>query len=349
MFGIRASARWAAASLLVWSVACEEEPPVGGGADASAPLPSDAQLSDVWTDPNDPSDPGDPSVPSDPGDSGDPSDPGDSGDSGDSLSCTGRPGSPGLSSRTLTVDGLSRTFLVHVPPDLDPAQPVPLVFAHHGFTMSGEVMRSLTEFAAVADAEGFAVAFPDGGGFYPWYVGTGVCGMGASANGATDDTAFVEAMIDDIDADQCIDRDRVFMTGFSMGGYFSNHVACERPDLIRAAAPHSGGTYEGGCAGGPMPVMVVHGTADWLIDVACGELARDAWVERNGCSTQVDVVPVMGGHCERHRDCPPGGQVTLCLFDAMDHGWAGAVGFYGGGTEYEPASQLIWDFFQEQL
>jgi polyhydroxybutyrate depolymerase len=263
--------------------------------------------------------------------------------------CPGRTGAAGLEQRSVVVDGLTRTFLVYVPSHLDPEEPATVVFVHHGFTMSGEVMRTLTWLSEVADEEGFVVAFPDGGGFFPWHVGTGVCGAGAAANGTTDDIAFVEAMIEDIDARHCVAKDEVFVTGFSMGGYFSNHIACERPDLVRAIAPHSGGTYAGDCAGGPTPVMIVHGTADGLIAVDCGVEARGHWVERNGCSSQFDVVPILGGHCEQHRDCPDGGQVTLCLLDGMAHGWSGGEGFYGGGTQYEDASWLIWSFFSEQL
>jgi polyhydroxybutyrate depolymerase len=272
----------------------------------------------------------------------------DAGVDGPSPTCPGRTGSPGLEQRSVVVDGLTRTFLVYVPSHLDPEVPATVVFVHHGFTMSGEVMRTLTWLSDVADEEGFVVAFPDGGGLFPWHVGTGVCGAGAFANGTTNDIAFVEAMIEDIDASHCVAKDEVFVTGFSMGGYFSNHIACERPDLVRAIAPHSGGTYGGDCAGGPTPVMIVHGTADGLIEVGCGGEARDHWVERNGCSSQFDVVPILGGHCERHRDCPPGGQVTLCLLDGMAHGWSGGEGFYGGGTQYEDASWLIWDFFRDQ-
>jgi polyhydroxybutyrate depolymerase len=223
-----------------------------------------------------------------------------------------------------------------------------VVLAHHGFTMSGEVMRTLTNFDQLADQEGFVVLFPDGGGAAPWNVGTGICGMGAAVAGTADDFGFVEAMLDSVEADQCIDRSRVFVTGFSMGGYFSNHIGCQRGNsLVRAVGPHSGGTYAGACPGAPLPVFIMHGTGDALITYNCGAEARDHWVQRNGCSDQVDARPVQGGTCEWHRDCPPGGQVVLCSFDGMAHGWAGGLGFYGGAG-FEDATRLVWDFFKQQ-
>jgi polyhydroxybutyrate depolymerase len=263
--------------------------------------------------------------------------------------CPGLPGDPGLTSRTLTVGATMRDLLLYIPESLDPEVAVPLVLVHHGASMSGMAMYSVTGFTDVADDEGFIVAFPDGTGpLAPWNVGPGVCPPGNLANGNGDDFAFVDAMVESIAASHCVDRERVFVTGFSMGGYFSNHVGCAHSDSVRAVAPHSGGTYTGTCDAGPIPVMLVHGTADALINLDCGTEARDEWIARNGCSAEFDVVPVTGGSCQEHRDCPDGGQVTLCTLEGMGHGWAGGSGIYGGGTQYEDASRLIWSFFAVQ-
>lgn len=304
-------------------------PPATGGNAGSAPSPMDALDASAPLTPPDatPTEPGEP--------------------------CSGKPGAPGTNMRSVMNGTLNRTFLVHVPPTVDPNAPVPILFAHHGFTMTGQTMHDLTGFEAVADREGFVAVFPDGGGAAPWNVGTGICGVGAFVGGTEDDLGFVEKMLDDIAEDQCIDRTHVFLTGFSMGGYFANHVGCQKSDLVRAVAPHSGGTYAADCPGGPIPVLLLHGTGDALISPMCGTQARDLWVQRNGCSTDFDMVPVMGGHCERHKGCPEHGQVTLCLFDGMAHGWAGAsqqgaTGFYGGGQQFENATELVWKFFSEQ-
>lgn len=265
------------------------------------------------------------------------------------------PGSSGTSAKTISVNGTNRTYLLHVPANLDRTRPVPLLFVMHGFTMSGEIMEGMTGFDDVADSNGFVVAYPDGAGANPWNVGAGVCGAGAAVNGTGDDIQFVKDMIDAIDQVQAIDRSEVFLTGFSMGGYFAHNIGCqEGHNLLRAVADHSGGTYPGLCPGAPEPILMLHGTGDGLIDVNCDKTARDYWAQRNGCSTGVDMVPIMGGHCEISQGCPPGGQVELCLFDNMAHGWAGAstsgtYGAYGGGTQYQSATQLVWDFFKQQM
>jgi poly(3-hydroxybutyrate) depolymerase len=79
----------------------------------------------------------------------------------------------------------------------------------------------------------------------------------------------------------------------------------------------------------------------------CGTEARDRWVERNGCSAEVESIAVMGGHCEYSKGCPADGQVALCLFDGMDHGWAGGEGAVSAFPDYESASTLGWAFFEQ--
>jgi polyhydroxybutyrate depolymerase len=281
------------------------------------------------------------------------------GSGGGASVCSGKSGAPGLANRSVQVGGVTRTFERYIPATLDPNQPVSVVMAFHGFTMSGDIMRQLTNFSALADTENFVVVYPDGAGVDPWNVGTNVCGAGAFVSGTSDDIGFMKAMLDDIEAVQCIDRSRVFTTGFSMGGYFANHAGCTAPELTRAIAPHSGGT-EGtptapidDCVKGPKPVIILHGTGDLLIDPNCGKAARDMWAKHNGCDATTDSVAVKGGHCEYSRNCPANGKVVLCLFDNMPHGWAGAAntgptGLYGGGTQYEDATTLIWNFFKSQ-
>jgi len=269
--------------------------------------------------------------------------------------CTAKAGAPGTHARTVMVGGVPRTYKLHVPASLDANAAAPVLLVFHGFTMSGQLMEDITGFDAVADAESFVVAYPDGGAAAPWNVGQNICGVGAAVAGADDDFAFVDAMLAQIEADQCLDRDHVFVTGFSMGGYFSNHIGCQQGNSkVRAVAPHSGGTYPGDCPGAPLPIIILHGTGDGLITPDCGTGARDLWVTRNGCSTEVEMRPAMGGRCEWHKDCPAGGQVVLCTFDGMAHGWAGASttnanGFYGGGMEFQSATQLVWDFFKAQF
>jgi polyhydroxybutyrate depolymerase len=280
----------------------------------------------------------------------------------DAAPCGLRGGPRGLSSRELAIDGKRRTYLVYLPPAAGPETRLPLVFVHHGYTMSGRKMFDVTRYAALADAEGIAVVFPDGQGgpdstAAPWNVGTGVCPsiLGAPPVATGDDFAFLDAMTADVAADQCLDTEHVFVTGFSMGGYFSHHAGCMRPD-IRGIAPHSGGTHGlAGCKSARKPVIIFHGAADPVIPAGCNDPAApriagvtpaaDAWAAHNGCSLATIPSSVSGGTCRRYLGCPDGGQVELCTFPAMGHCWAGGPGVYGCVT-YAEATRLEWQFWK---
>lgn len=286
----------------------------------------------------------------------------------DANPCGVREGMRGLTRRELTIDGLTRTYLVYLPPDRDPLTPLPLVLVFHGFTMSGQIMYDATEYAALADREGIAVAFPDGQGgagsnAAPWNVGDDARALCPSYFGTPpvargDDFAFVDAMKGDISTDQCIDRDHVFVTGFSMGGYFAHHAGCMRPD-IRAIAPHSGGTHAlDDCETARRPIIMFHGLSDPVIPAGCSDpsepmadghvAAATLWAQRNGCALSSRIEPVQGGRCYVYDDCPDDGQVTLCTFDRMSHCWAGgpqSAGIYAC-PGYASATTLEWEFWK---
>jgi polyhydroxybutyrate depolymerase len=254
------------------------------------------------------------------------------------MDCAGKPGAPGTTTRMYN----GRSYIVHVPPDAHPNGALPVVFAFHGAGGKGSDMLG-TGLDLLGDAEGFVSVFPDGAGNAPWNVGRGACLPGGLASSNADDFAYVEHMLDDIEQDQCIDRERVFATGFSMGGYFSHHIGCQRGgDLVRAVAPHSGGTYGGDCPGAPVPVLILHGDADPLISPQCAEQARDLWALRNGCAEDFDTIDLIGGHCEWHRACPARGDVVLCTFDGLEHNWAFP-------PDYDFSTLLIWEFFKRYL
>lgn len=279
--------------------------------------------------------------------------------------CGIRVGQRGKTNRAIRAAALDRTYIVYLPPEVDPRTPIPLVFVHHGYTMSAEAMYEITGYPALADQEHIALAFPDGQAGpnslgAPWNVGTGVCpstsGEPPSAPG--NDFALLDAIKADISADQCIDDAHVYVTGFSMGGYFSHHTGCMRPD-IRAVAPHSGGAHPfDACTTQHKPVIIFHGTADAIVPNGCDDPSvtpppgvtpsATAWAIKNGCSNTVTRVAIDGGSCAYYDGCPADGQVAICTFTAMGHCWAGGEGssIYACGN-YERATALEWAFFEQ--
>jgi polyhydroxybutyrate depolymerase len=207
--------------------------------------------------------------------------------------------------------------------------------------MDGSSMQSITGFDAVADANKFVVVYPTGdGGATPWNVGEGACLPGAAVDApAADSFGYLEAIKAAVEVDQCIDSKKVFVTGFSMGGYFSNNVGCKIGNsFARAVGPHSGGTYPGACPGAPVPVFIMHGDADTFIDYrACGQGARDYWLERNKCGSKFETKMAMGGSCDWYQDCDANGQTVFCSFNGVGHAWA------------RGATDAVWNFFKGYL
>ncbi|MGH7270491.1 MAG: alpha/beta hydrolase family esterase [Polyangiaceae bacterium] len=266
---------------------------------------------------------------------------------------------------------MTRTYIAYLPTALSPTQAAPFVFVFHGYTMSGAQMYDITQYAALADSQGIAVVFPDGQAGSPWNVsdtGAAVCGAGNAVNNPNAvDFAFMDAMKADVLQDQCIDSAHVFATGFSMGGYFAHHIGCDRTD-IRSVAPHSGGTIAdlSGCKTGHEPIIIFHGTGDGLIADGCDDPNGAAqagftpsatlWAQKNGCQTTVQNVATNGsgggmGQCYVYNGCPADGQVELCTFTNMSHGWAGGstagMGAAFAFPTYASATQLEWDFWKK--
>jgi poly(3-hydroxybutyrate) depolymerase len=280
--------------------------------------------------------------------------------------CSGKPGAlRGKSTQTLMAAGLERSFIYYAPAELDPDQPTALVIVAHGYGMNAEQMYELTQYSALAEREQFVVIFPNGQDrAAPWNVGNPDCitPQAALPLASGDDQSFIDALLAFVDRDQCLDQQHVFMTGFSMGGYFTNEIGCTRND-IRAIAPHSSGTHDlSACDGGIKPVLVLHFEGDTLVPYRCGTQTRDRWLQRNGCRADApEVKTVEGGRCEYYKGCKPGGQVALCSFknpagDRSEadagHAWSGGSkeGQAGGARyaipETASATTLSWEFFE---
>ncbi|MCY2929712.1 MAG: hypothetical protein NTV86_09510 [Planctomycetota bacterium] len=78
---------------------------------------------------------------------------------------------PGDHVRTLTVDGRSRSYLVHVPPQYDATKATPVVLIFHGAMMSGQMMVKFCGMNKTADSGGFVAVYPNGTGFGSFNAG----------------------------------------------------------------------------------------------------------------------------------------------------------------------------------
>ncbi len=177
------------------------------------------------------------------------------------------PLTPGDHTRTLQVDGRSRSYILLVPPKYDAKQPMPVVLAFHGALTNASIMALSTGLSAKADEAGFLVVYPNGTGkgdlFLFWNSG----GFhGPKAEKPPDDVAFVKAILGDLGKVVNIDSKRVYATGISNGGMMCYRFAAELSERIAAIAPISGTMAVEKCRPRrPVPVMHFHGTDDKLV------------------------------------------------------------------------------------
>ena len=277
--------------------------------------------------------------------------------------------------RTIIVGNLERDYLLYAPnlrPTSGPA--MPLVVALHGGATVADMMRLYSRFNDIAARESFAVAYPYGIGRW-WNDGRHADGRGESA---ADDVAFMRALVADVEMQiGRIDRRRVFATGISNGGFMSFRLACEAADLFAAIAPVAAtmpAELGARCkAQRPVPVLLIHGTADALVPYVggharTGNTLRGAiwsadrtmafWAGRNGCPGMPamrvlpDRDPADGSRVieSEFRGCT-GAPATLLRIEGGGHTWPGGLQILPttmlGATNYDiDASETIWRFFK---
>jgi poly(3-hydroxybutyrate) depolymerase len=241
--------------------------------------------------------------------------------------CGGSGAPTGVQQRTLQSGGVDRTYILSVPDDYDSDTAYPTVFAWHGRTSNASQARSY--FGVESASAGAAiVVYPDG---LPQAALNGDTGWSLIADGP--DVDFFDALLASLDSEYCIDPLRIFSTGHSMGGYFSNTLACARGGIIRAIAPVAGGGPFGQCLGVPVAAWITHGTEDAVVPFTQGEGSHVYWRDLAGCDEA--TTPVEPAPCEAHPGCSDT-PVVWCPHSETafaGHGWPA----WAGGA--------IWSFF----
>jgi len=208
--------------------------------------------------------------------------------------------SPGLYTRTLDRDGApSIGYAISVPPGYDRTTPVPLVLSLHFGVQGGpslyagrDVLRiligpALAEFGAVMVAPDAL----DGG---PWET--------------RQNEEAVLWLLDSVMRSYRIDRGKVIVTGFSMGGAGTWHFAGKYPDRFAAAVPVAG-RPPATAAGWRVPVFAVHSRSDQVVPIGPTEKRIDE-LKRAGVKAELIALDrpthfQTGAHTEGLRQAVP--------------------------------------------
>lgn len=227
--------------------------------------------------------------------------------------------------KTVKVDSVDRSYVLHIPPTYDGNKPVPLIVDFHMGGDSGSTELSSSPYPAETDPEGVVMAFPDG---KKGPAGTG-WNIGPCCVANVDDVAFAKALVTQVQTIACIDPDRVYAVGIGTGGGMAYYVACHAADVFAAVAPAAWDLLAenvGDCnPSRPITVISFRGTADVVVPYAGGfssaipgmsitflgaKATFEKWAEIDRCTGSPSAEDSNG--CSTYSSCQDGVEVVLC-------------------------------------
>ena len=211
----------------------------------------------------------------------------------------------------ITVNGTSRSYNKIVPKNLGENRPL-LIFCHGynqdaGWMQNNEFKNDNVSMEAVCDTAKFICVFPNG-------IDR------AWDTGGDRDINFIKAIIDKMATQYKIDRNRVYLGGFSMGGMLTYNAINKMSDQIAAFVSCSGPAVVTPKAGlRPIPLLHIQGTADNWGGV---QPALNPWIKHNGCSTTDKVINNYNGFsgAKLHIWGPGNDGVEVRLIELTDKG-----------------------------
>jgi poly(hydroxyalkanoate) depolymerase family esterase len=296
--------------------------------------------------------------------------------------------------RTFTSAGRTRHALVHSPAGVDPQTAVPLVCMLHGCTQSAATFAAATQMNEAADRHGFVAVYPQQergdnqqccwNWFLPEHQQRGA-GEPASIVGIVRELMGTAAP-------WTIDTRRVFLAGLSAGGAMAAILAATYPDVFAAVAVHSGLPYRSatsvnaafaamagrgeatagdgravhaamGVLARPVPIMVVHGSADQRVAPVNADRVLKQSMEANRLAapelcdfdlsrpTLTSRGQVDGGYAyarSQWTDRRGALMHELLKVDGLGHAWSGGA---PGESYTDPrgpdATEAMWRFFAQ--
>jgi len=260
-------------------------------------------------------------------------------------------------------------------------KPMPLVVMLHGCKQTIDEFALGTRMNLVADANGFAVVYPEQSKHahahrcWHWYDDRDTAGLG--------EARAIVSLVDSLIEHHGVDPERVYLAGLSAGAGLASLLALHYPERFAAVALHSapalGEAHSGmtamdvmrrGVRRDPivlvdalvdtarylgMPAIIVHGDADHVVASKNAEQLSLAFLRLNGLVDEKGAL-VDGTMNETNKggarihDYLTGNRTTvrLCRVAGLGHAWAGgdeAVPFHSNtGPD---ASTMIWAFLRD--
>jgi polyhydroxybutyrate depolymerase len=256
---------------------------------------------------------------------------------------------------TMQHGGVTRSYIVRLPPGFSAEDRAPLVVALHPSVSTGADFKATSGWDGVSNTHGLVVVYPTGGqpvgtnGKFAW-------NDWSFSGAAPDDLSFLDALIARVQTDFGTDACRTYMTGFSNGAMMTNSFVAVHADKVAAIAPVSGGwiTAYGGSEAEltpalPVPVWTWRGSNETFV-TGVGKNSRSRtqqdqeqlafWIEHNNAVLTSTVTETLNYGVPR--------TYITKLHDGDARVWFTEV--QGTGHLYQPgAADLIWTRFFSQI
>lgn len=220
----------------------------------------------------------------------------------------------------------NRSYHIKLPDNWDGETPLPILLHFHGWGRQGDLIVKHRRISGATRRRGVLLIAPNGNG-RTWDFW----------NGRSDDVDFAAAVIEDVAKQYPIDRDKIFVSGYSYGAAMAWRYACENGDDVAALLAVSGSIRQTEtCPQAPREIRHVHGFADNVMGFPMGPNGDETypvalWRKQFRCG-QGEVAAPWGAvdflTFDRRvwTDCADGHKVTLDLHPGghfIPHGWIG--------------------------
>jgi poly(3-hydroxybutyrate) depolymerase len=249
---------------------------------------------------------------------------------------------------SITAASMQRRYILNVPTNYDNTHPYKLIIAYHELNGNDDEMykNKYYHLLPLSDNSTIFVA-PNG------QKNNASCGDASGCgwpNPNNSDLALADAVVAEIEANFCVDTNRIFATGWSYGGSMSYKTACERPlggaanGFVRAIAVYSGSQLSGNCTPSkPVAYFASHGTHDSVLNYSNGVGLAQNFAKANSCTWATPTQVSSGNHvCTDEMGCAMGYPVKFCSFNG-DHTPDPDNGQSGSSWVY----QDVWNFFKQ--